>query len=244
MTTPGGDRPRGRRDPARLHARAPIRRAGRSPTTAPPASSRRPRWSGPTIRTRPTGPGGRRCARVRTTCSATRHVFEAWFGVREQLPRTIARDKPREISPPLPMGDPGERGGEVEPRRGPRRSERRRGAPPPGRGRAEARREGAAGRDDRCAPTPVAAPSRRSSYAVAPRGDRHAPHPAYDAAPDGRARDASSTGAAGRPRAGWCCSWTSRRRCGRTPTRSCAWRTWSRASGHAERWRCSPSAPG
>ncbi len=34
------------------------------------------------------------------------HVFEAWFGVREQLPRTIPRDKPREISPPLPMGDP------------------------------------------------------------------------------------------------------------------------------------------
>ncbi len=43
------------------------------------------------------------------------HVFEAWFGVREQLPRTIARDKPREISPPLPIGDPGERGGEVSP---------------------------------------------------------------------------------------------------------------------------------
>ena len=42
-------------------------------------------------------------------------VFEAWFGVRAQLPRTIARDKPREISPPLPMGDSGESGGEVEP---------------------------------------------------------------------------------------------------------------------------------
>ena len=32
------------------------------------------------------------------------HVFEAWFGAREQLPRTIAREKPREISPPLPTG--------------------------------------------------------------------------------------------------------------------------------------------
>ncbi len=42
-------------------------------------------------------------------------VFEAWFGVRAQLPRTIARDKPREISPPLPMGDSAESGGEVEP---------------------------------------------------------------------------------------------------------------------------------
>src|SRR6188768_3799117 len=38
------------------------------------------------------------------------HVFEAWFGVREQLPRTVARDRPREISPPLPVGDPGEQG--------------------------------------------------------------------------------------------------------------------------------------
>jgi len=43
------------------------------------------------------------------------HVFEAWFGVREQLPRTVARDRPREISPPLPVGEPGEQGGEVSP---------------------------------------------------------------------------------------------------------------------------------
>ena len=43
------------------------------------------------------------------------HVFEAWFGVREQLPRTVAREKPREISPPLPMGDSGETGGIVDP---------------------------------------------------------------------------------------------------------------------------------
>ncbi len=43
------------------------------------------------------------------------HVFEAWFGVREQLPRTVARERPREISPPLPMGDPGETGGPVDP---------------------------------------------------------------------------------------------------------------------------------
>ena len=43
------------------------------------------------------------------------HVFEAWFGVRENLPRTVARDRPREISPPLPVGDPGEQGGEISP---------------------------------------------------------------------------------------------------------------------------------
>jgi len=43
------------------------------------------------------------------------HVFEAWFGVREQLPRTVARDKPREISPPLATGDSGETGGLVDP---------------------------------------------------------------------------------------------------------------------------------
>jgi uncharacterized protein with von Willebrand factor type A (vWA) domain len=43
------------------------------------------------------------------------HVFEAWFGAREQLPRTVAREKPREISPPLPMGEAGETGGAVHP---------------------------------------------------------------------------------------------------------------------------------
>jgi uncharacterized protein with von Willebrand factor type A (vWA) domain len=43
------------------------------------------------------------------------HVFEAWFGAREQLPRTVAREKSREISPPLPMGEPGEEHGESVP---------------------------------------------------------------------------------------------------------------------------------
>jgi uncharacterized protein with von Willebrand factor type A (vWA) domain len=43
------------------------------------------------------------------------NVFEAWFGAREQLPRTVARDKPREISAPLPMGEADEIGGEVDP---------------------------------------------------------------------------------------------------------------------------------
>ena len=41
------------------------------------------------------------------------HVFEAWFGVREQLPRTIGRDRPREVSPPLPLDEPGDAGGEL-----------------------------------------------------------------------------------------------------------------------------------
>jgi uncharacterized protein with von Willebrand factor type A (vWA) domain len=43
------------------------------------------------------------------------HVFEAWFGLRDRLPRTIASERPREISPPLPVGEPGEGGGEVQP---------------------------------------------------------------------------------------------------------------------------------
>jgi uncharacterized protein with von Willebrand factor type A (vWA) domain len=43
------------------------------------------------------------------------HVFEAWFGAREQLPRTMPREKPREISSPLPMGEAGESGGEMSP---------------------------------------------------------------------------------------------------------------------------------
>lgn len=43
------------------------------------------------------------------------HVFEAWFGAREQLPRTVPRDKPLEFSPPLPLGESGEEGGESVP---------------------------------------------------------------------------------------------------------------------------------
>ena len=43
------------------------------------------------------------------------HVFEAWFGVREQLPRTVAREKPRDISPPLPVDESGEMGSIVDP---------------------------------------------------------------------------------------------------------------------------------
>jgi uncharacterized protein with von Willebrand factor type A (vWA) domain len=43
------------------------------------------------------------------------HVFEAWFGAREQLPRTVPRERPREISPPLPLGESGEQGGAVDP---------------------------------------------------------------------------------------------------------------------------------
>ena len=40
-------------------------------------------------------------------------VFEAWFGPREQLPRTVPRETPRRLSSPLPFGDEGEPGGEV-----------------------------------------------------------------------------------------------------------------------------------
>jgi len=43
------------------------------------------------------------------------HVFEAWFGVREQLPRTVAREKSREITPPLPVGESEGAVGEVAP---------------------------------------------------------------------------------------------------------------------------------
>jgi uncharacterized protein with von Willebrand factor type A (vWA) domain len=43
------------------------------------------------------------------------HVFEAWFSAREQLPRTVPREKAREISSPLPLGESGETGGEVSP---------------------------------------------------------------------------------------------------------------------------------
>ena len=43
------------------------------------------------------------------------HVFEAWFSTREQLPRTVPREKPREINAPLPLGESGEAGGDVSP---------------------------------------------------------------------------------------------------------------------------------
>ena len=43
------------------------------------------------------------------------HVFEAWFGTRETLPRTVPRERPREIGAPLPPDESGETGGEGSP---------------------------------------------------------------------------------------------------------------------------------
>jgi uncharacterized protein with von Willebrand factor type A (vWA) domain len=40
------------------------------------------------------------------------HVFEAWFGSREKLPRSAPRERSREISSPLPMSDGGQGEGE------------------------------------------------------------------------------------------------------------------------------------
>ena len=95
------------------------------------------------------------------------HVFEAWFGAREQLPRTVPRETPRQISAPLPLGDPGEAGGEVSPDVLQVGGERPRGAPAPRRRRAPSRREGAARRDDPRAAAPAAETSRAPAYAVA-----------------------------------------------------------------------------
>ncbi|WP_231916931.1 vWA domain-containing protein [Nocardioides scoriae] len=43
------------------------------------------------------------------------HVFEAWFGARERLPRSIPSEKPRQLRSPLPVGEGGEAGGEDTP---------------------------------------------------------------------------------------------------------------------------------
>ena len=43
------------------------------------------------------------------------HVFEAWFGAREQLPRSVPRGEPRVVSLPLPVGDAGEEPREAVP---------------------------------------------------------------------------------------------------------------------------------
>ena len=43
------------------------------------------------------------------------HVFEAWFGTREGLPRTVPREMPRQIRAPLPLGEGGEQGGQDAP---------------------------------------------------------------------------------------------------------------------------------
>ena len=42
------------------------------------------------------------------------HVFEAWFGARERLPRRVAAEHPRRIRAPLPVGEQGEVGGSVK----------------------------------------------------------------------------------------------------------------------------------
>ncbi len=41
-----------------------------------------------------------------------RHVFEAWFGHREGLPRTVPAERPRQIRSPLPFADTGEGAGQ------------------------------------------------------------------------------------------------------------------------------------
>ena len=41
------------------------------------------------------------------------HVFEAWFGAREELPRLAQRESPRQVRAPLPTGE-GEGGGEAD----------------------------------------------------------------------------------------------------------------------------------
>ena len=43
------------------------------------------------------------------------HVFEAWFGAQEKLPRSVPPEKPRQIRSPLPVGEDGEAGGEDRP---------------------------------------------------------------------------------------------------------------------------------
>src|SRR5436190_5740775 len=43
------------------------------------------------------------------------HVFEAFFGPRERLPRTVPRERPRELRAPLPAGETDEAGGEGTP---------------------------------------------------------------------------------------------------------------------------------
>lgn len=43
------------------------------------------------------------------------HVFEAWFGARERLPRSVPSEKPRQVRSPLPVGAGGEVGGEDTP---------------------------------------------------------------------------------------------------------------------------------
>ena len=155
---PGDDSPRAPHEPDEIllgFTRAlRVRPGWPSPTTAPPASSRRPRWSAPTTRTRRTGPGGRRCARgpddldplrprlrglVRRARAAAAHRRQG-----HSRARSARRCR---------WASRGERGGEVEPDVVHAAASDRRGAPPPGRRRAAARREGAAGRDDRCAPT-------------------------------------------------------------------------------------------
>ncbi|MEO5653450.1 MAG: VWA domain-containing protein [Marmoricola sp.] len=42
------------------------------------------------------------------------HVFEAWFGTRDKLPRQAPRERPRELNSPLPLGEPGEAGSSVD----------------------------------------------------------------------------------------------------------------------------------
>ncbi len=155
------------------------------------------------------------------------HVFEAWFGVREHLPRTVARERPREISPPLPMGDSGETGGIADPEVIHAAASdvevlRHRDVAqltPDEKALLDAMIRGLQPR----LPLRRAVAVRRGAVARSTCTGPCAPRSARWASPDG-----SSTGVAGPPLVGWCCSWTSRHRCGPTPTPSCGWPTSSR----------------
>jgi hypothetical protein len=126
------------------------------------------------------------------------HVFAAWFGAREQLPRSMPREKPREISSPLPMGEGGESGGEMSPDVVQAAASdvevlRHAGGP-------AGVRPGGGGRSTCTGP-------------CARRCARWA------------SRAGSSTGDGGPPVGGWCSWSTSLPRCVPMPTPSCGWHT-------------------
>ena len=204
-----------------------LRSAGRRghPRPRDQLPRRRPHWSAPTTPRRPTGPAGRRCAASPDDLVRYDHVFEAWFGAREQLPRTMPREKPREISSPLPMGEGGESGGESRPTScRPRRASvevlRHRDV-------AQLKPDEKALLDAMIRALQPRLPRRRASRRTAWRRGEIDLHRTLRTTlrqmgepgrVEHRRRGTTS-------RAGWCCWSTSRPRCVPTPTPSCGWPT-------------------
>ena len=214
-----------RRDPARVHPCAAIRRGCTSPTTGRRASSRPPRWWAPATRSA-TFRAGRAtlCAGPDDLVRFAPRVRGVVRGPRAAAAHGAARDSRARSARRCRWASRARPAARTSRRRA-GRGQRARGAAAPRRRGAAARREGAARRDDprRCDPRP---PRRRARRRTPWRRGEIDVHRTLrttlrQMGEPGRVEHRRRGTTAG----GWCCWSTSPPRCVPTPTPCCGWRT-------------------